>query len=83
MGHLLQHLLKTSGRAAVAALASGAKALTWRLWLSLLLLLQVSSVVSRIFQVSCQGLLDVAALQEMLAPAGLLEDDQAVRVTLL
>ncbi|WIA31009.1 hypothetical protein OEZ86_001050 [Tetradesmus obliquus] len=39
---------------------------------------QVSSVVSRHFGIACQGLLDVAALQEMLAPAGLLEEDPSV-----
>jgi hypothetical protein len=45
------------------------------------LLLQVSSMVSRHFAIRCQGLLDVAALQEQLAPAGLLEEEQAVRIT--
>jgi hypothetical protein len=39
-------------------------------------------VVSRHFHISCQGLLDVAALQELLAPAGLLEDQQAVSAML-
>jgi hypothetical protein len=48
------------------------------LLLLLLLALQVSSVVLSHFRISCQGLLDVAALQELLAPAGLLADEQAV-----